>query len=461
MLLVGTRKGAFIYRSDAARKKWRVEGPHFLGNIVNHLVLDPRDGRTLLLAAKTGHLGPTVFRSLDGGRNWTEAKKPPAFRKAKDGEEGSSVQSVFWLSPASASEPDAWYAGTAPAGMFRSRDGGATWEEVAGFNDGLFPKIKDKVGEVPDGSLLHSILVDPRDARHLYIGISTGGSFESNDRGETWHALNKNVEASFLPEKNPEYGHDPHLMALHPLKPDRIYQQNHCGIYRLDRPAVEWQRIGLNMPKEVGDIGFPVVLHPRDPDCIWVFPMDGTEVWPRTSRMASRRTSAMAANHGTGRTADFPPNRLGGRSNAGLCADDVDLSDSALAPPAHLVDTDAGELVADRCPLAHIYSVTAPERMRGIAGPAFLLHRRPAGAGWRRRNGRAIAGLSRVPLRWNAPPYRRRTGSHPPAYPFLRERGRRHPPGPSPADRRRSDHRCRVERRMNQDVNHQAPRHKE
>lgn len=283
MLLVGTRKGAFIYRSDAGRRKWWVEGPHFLGNIVNHMVLDPRDGRTLLMAAKTGHLGPTVFRSLDRGRSWKEAKQPPIFRKAKGGEEGRSVQSVFWLSPAHASEPDAWYAGTAPVGMFRSQDGGITWEAVAGFNDDLYPKIKDKVGEVPDGSLLHSILVDPLDARHLYIGISTGGTFESSDAGETWRPLNKGVEAYFLPEKNPEYGHDPHLMALHPLKPGRVYQQNHCGIYRLDRPAVEWQRIGLNMPREVGDIGFPVVLHPRDPDCVWVFPMDGTEVWPRTS----------------------------------------------------------------------------------------------------------------------------------------------------------------------------------
>jgi len=193
MLLLGTRKGAFKYRSDAARRKWRVEGPHFLGNIVNHVVLDPRDGRTLLLAAKTGHLGPTVFRSQDGGRSWKEAKQPPVFKKAKDGEEGRSVQSVFWLSPAHASEPNAWYAGTAPVGMFRSGDGGATWEAVAGFNDGLYPKIKDKVGEVPDGSLLHSILVDPRDARHLYVGISTGGTFDSSDGGKSWQRQDRGL----------------------------------------------------------------------------------------------------------------------------------------------------------------------------------------------------------------------------------------------------------------------------
>jgi hypothetical protein len=139
------------------------------------------------------------------------------------------------------------------------------------------------VGEVPDGSLLHSVLIDPRDALHLYIGISTGGSFESRDGGRTWQPLNKGVEAYFLAEKDPDYGHDPHAMALHPQLPDRLYQQNHCGIYRLDRPGTRWKRIGLGMPKEVGDIGFPIVLHPRDPDGLWVFPMDGTEVWPRTS----------------------------------------------------------------------------------------------------------------------------------------------------------------------------------
>ena len=121
-LLVGTRKGAFIFRAAAAQKKWQLEGPHLLGNIVNHLVADPRDGRTLLMAAKTGHLGPTVFRSQDGGRTWAEAKQPPAFRKAAEGENGRAVESVFWLSAAHASEPGVWYAGTSPPGLFRSAD---------------------------------------------------------------------------------------------------------------------------------------------------------------------------------------------------------------------------------------------------------------------------------------------------------------------------------------------------
>jgi hypothetical protein len=282
-LLIGTRKGAFIYRADASRRSWQVDGPHFLGSIVNHLVLDPRDGRTLLLAAKTGHLGPTVFHSLDSGRSWAEAKQPPAFKKAAPGETGRSVESVFWLSPGHASQPGVWYAGTAPVGLFRSQDGGSSWQPMAGFNDVLYPKIEQKVMPVPDGSLLHSILVDPRDPRHLYIGLSIGGVFETLDGGESWNPLNRGVEANFLPDEDPDYGHDPHRLALHPLNPDRLYQQNHCGIYRLDRPGVQWQRIGRAMPAEVGDIGFPIVLHPSDPDCIWVFPMDGTEVWPRVS----------------------------------------------------------------------------------------------------------------------------------------------------------------------------------
>ena len=281
-LLIGTRKGAFLYRGDTTRRNWSVEGPHFLGSVVNHLVLDARDGRTLLMAAKTGHLGPTVFRSLDAGRTWVEAKRPPMFKKTSD-PDARAVDSVFWLAPAHASQPDVWYAGTAPVGLFRSTDGGATWDEVTGFNDGLFPSIKHRVENIPDGSLLHSICIDPQDARHIYIGLSTGGVFESGDAGASWQPLNRGVEANFLPQGDAEFGHDPHTLALHPLRPSRVYQQNHCGIYRLDRPGVEWRRIGRAMPKEVGDIGFPLVMHPRDPDCVWVFPMDGTEVWPRVS----------------------------------------------------------------------------------------------------------------------------------------------------------------------------------
>jgi hypothetical protein len=285
LLMVGTRKGAWLYRSDAARKTWRIDGPHFLGHIINHLVLDPRDGRTLLAAAKTGHLGPTVFRSTDLGRTWKEAAQPPAFAKAEEGKEGRAVDHTFWLTPGHAAEPDLWYAGTSPQGLFRSRDGGVTWEPFSSINDD--PQYRKWMGTVqdgtPDGPKLHSIIVDPRDPAHLYFGMSGGGVHESVDGGRTWTTLLKGLEVVEGFDRAEPTFHDPHCIRLCPGNPDRLYQQNHCGIYRLDRPSDEWVRIGQNMPKQVGDIGFPMVVHPHDADAAWVFPMDGNTVWPRTS----------------------------------------------------------------------------------------------------------------------------------------------------------------------------------
>jgi hypothetical protein len=285
VVLVATRKGAWLFHGDAVRRTWRADGPHFLGHIVNHLVLDPRDGRTLLAAAKTGHLGPTVFRSTDLGRSWKEAARPPAFPKAPEGEKGRAVDHTFWLTPGHASEPNAWYAGTSPQGLFRSDDGGVTWAPLSGLNDD--PQYRARMGGAqdgtPDGPKLHSIIVDPRDSRHLYLGMSGGGVHESVDGGRTWGPIVQGLEVvEGLDPANLAF-HDPHCVRLCPSNPDRLYQQNHCGIYRLDRPSKKWVRIGKSMPKRVGDIGFPMVVHPRDADTIWVFPMDGTSVWPRTS----------------------------------------------------------------------------------------------------------------------------------------------------------------------------------
>ncbi len=281
-LWIGTRKGLFALRTRAARRTWKLSGPQFLGHIIHHVVQDPRDPRLLLMAAKTGHLGATVYRSRDQGRTWREASEPPAFRKALAGEEARAVQRVFWLTAGHPSEPGTWYAGSSPAGLFRSADGGERWHPVAGFNDHPLRPQWAALG-TPDGEFLHSILVDPRDAAHLYIAISIGGVFESTDAGASWSPLNEGCAADFLPDADVPFGHDPHCVVQHPLQPDRLYQQNHCGIYRLDRPARRWQRIGTRMPKSIGDVGFPIVLHPADPQTAWVLPMDGQTVWPRTS----------------------------------------------------------------------------------------------------------------------------------------------------------------------------------
>ena len=280
-LLVATRKGLWTLASDPARSRWTIGGPRFLGHNVHHAMVDPRDGRCWLAAARTGHLGPTVFRSSDRGRTWTEASRPPAFKAGA----GRTVDHTFWLTPGHPSEPGSWYAGTSPQGLFRSTDGGSTWTGVAGFND--HPQRKAWCGGdqdgTPDGPKMHSILVDPRDAKHLYMAMSSGGVFESLDAGADWKPLNRGVRADFLPQPTPEFGHDPHCVRFAGSNPDRLYQQNHCGLYRLDRPSADWTDLGSGMPKSVGAIGFPVVAHPRDPDTAWIFPMDGTDVWPRTS----------------------------------------------------------------------------------------------------------------------------------------------------------------------------------
>jgi photosystem II stability/assembly factor-like uncharacterized protein len=284
MLLVATRKGLWLLHGDAARKAWRVDGPHHLGHIVHHAVLDPRDGRTLLAAVRTGHLGPTLFRSLNRGRTWKEAARPPAFPKAREGEKGRVVNHTFWLTPCHANEPGAWYAGTSPQGLFRSNDAGDTWEPLPGVNDD--PTLRSYFGSeqdgTPDGPKLHSVIVDPRDPKHLYFGMSGGGVHESTDGGATWAPLVQGLEVVAGFDAANVAFHDPHCVRMCANNPDRLYQQNHCGIYRIDRPSSTWTRIGKAMPAKVGDVGFPMVLHPRDADVAWVFPMDGNTVWPRT-----------------------------------------------------------------------------------------------------------------------------------------------------------------------------------
>jgi photosystem II stability/assembly factor-like uncharacterized protein len=282
-LLIGTRKGVFLLDGDESRSSWALSDPHFLGHVAQHVMVDPRDGTTVLAAMRTGHLGPTVFRSTDRGATWQEASRPPAFRTGEPLER--SLSAVFWLTPGHTDEPGVWFAGGSPQGLFSTADGGDTWEPFDGWNDHpMWPTWAEWPEQnTPDGSMLHSVIVDPRDANHMLLGLSGGGVFETHDRGAGWQPLNAGCRADFFPDPYPEFGHDPHCVRMHPAAPDRLYQQNHCGIYRMDRAEGTWVRIGDNMPSEVGDIGFPIELHPRDPDTAWVFPMDGTDVWPRTS----------------------------------------------------------------------------------------------------------------------------------------------------------------------------------
>lgn len=366
-LFIGTRKGAFTLKSDRTRRTWKLSAPIYLGHTIHHMVCDPRDKRTILMAASTGHLGPTIFRSTDGGKSWKESSSPPAFRKRPEGEKGRSVGHVFWLTPCQTNEPGSWYAGTSPQGLFRSDDGGITWRPFSYVNED--PQYIEWMGSVqdgtPDGPKLHSIIVDPRDPKHVYFGMSGGGIHESTDGGTTFAPLIKGMETVEGFDAGVVTYHDPHCIRLCPSNPDRLYQQNHCGIYRIDRPSNEWVRIGKAMPKKVGDIGFPMVVHPRDANTAWVFPMDGTTVWPRVSP-DGKPAAYVTRNGGTSwsrQDKGFP------RSQAWWTVKRQAMTNDVFNPVGLYVGTTQGEIWASRnegatwtCIARHlpeIYSVEA------------------------------------------------------------------------------------------------------
>jgi len=361
IVLVGTRKGLFVLSSADGRRTWSIAGPHFLGQIVNHAVVDPRDGRTIVAAVRAGHLGPTVYRSADLGNTWQEAKRPPAFAKR---EGGQSVSHVFWLTPGAASEPGRWYAGTSPQGLFVSDDGGDEWRGVDGFNE--HPQRIEWIGGLqdapPDGGTLHSINLDARDPSHLYFGMSAGGVFESRDAGATWSPMNRGCAADFLPDPDAEYGHDVHCLRMHPTTGD-MYQQNHCGIYRFDAAAGKWDRIGRNMPADIGDIGFPMVLHPRDPATLWVFPMDGGSVWPRIPIGGKPAVYASRDSGRTWRRSDrgMPPEQgwftVKRQAMTADSLDPVGLYFGTTSGEVWASADEGGEWSCIRAHLPHIYSV--------------------------------------------------------------------------------------------------------
>src|SRR5215467_3751894 len=229
--IVGTRKGAWALPSKGQRGS--LQEPWFFGAQVHHLVQDPRGSGTILAAARTGHLGPTVYRTQDGGRTWKEAEKPPRFRVKEDyanssldaedaRRQGLTLDHVFFLAPGHASQPGVWFAGSSPIGLFKSDDDGVTWDGVAGFNDNpaLAKWCYNFAPGTPDGPKCHSVQVDPLKPNRLLVGLSGGGLFVSEDLGSSWSPVNSGVSMDFAPPKEDgteyEYGHDPHDAVIHP-----------------------------------------------------------------------------------------------------------------------------------------------------------------------------------------------------------------------------------------------------
>lgn len=281
MVFAGTRKGAFIFTSDRKRKEWKVSGPLFKGWNVMHVMLDPRD-RRLHAAASHFVYGPTTHYSDDFGKTWTQSKEPPAFpQPARSGRplgtpdeaadpgaahsKPEKVIKVWNITPGRSDEPGVLYAGIEPATLFKSIDRGETWT----INMGLYDHPHRPTWFPGAGGLcLHTIVLDPTDPNRMYVGISTGGCYRTDDGGATWQPRNKNVRADFMPDKFPEFGQCLHKMVMHPGRPGVLYQQNHCGVYRSDNAGEDWIDIGDGrLPSR---FGFPIAVHPHDPKTIYV-----------------------------------------------------------------------------------------------------------------------------------------------------------------------------------------------
>ncbi len=282
-LFAGTRKGGLILNADEARKNWGIGKLHFKAWNVMYMGMDPRDGR-LHVGASHDVFGPSTHYSDDWGKTWTQAEEAPAFsRPSESGRPASTVSdamnpdsykgkpekviSVWNIQPGLGSEPGVLYAGVQPAALFKSTDAGKTWQ----INEGLYDHPhRGKFFPGAGGLALHTIIPHPTEKDRMWVAISTGGTYYTDDGGKTWAPRNKNVRADFSPDKFPEYGQCVHKLAMHPSNPARLYQQNHCGMYRSDDGGKEWIDIGEG--KLPSRFGFPIAVHPHEPETIYIVP---------------------------------------------------------------------------------------------------------------------------------------------------------------------------------------------
>ncbi len=261
LVLLGTKKGAFIAESTDGRRTWALRGPFCEMWPMNHVVGDPATG-ALYGAGGNEWFGPAIWKSTDLGETWTHSSAGLAYAAGEE-----PVKSGWSVAVGGG----AVYAGVQPAGLFRSDDGGANWSHVEALQ-----KHPSREHWNPGGAglILHSIVLHPQDPGQVWIGISAAGVFHTADGGETWEPRNRGTRADFMPEGQnyPEFGQCVHNVVMAAGMPDRLYQQNHCGMYRSDDGGVEWRSIEEGLPS---DFGFPAAAHPSDPDTLYLLPLNG------------------------------------------------------------------------------------------------------------------------------------------------------------------------------------------
>ncbi len=279
ILLVGTRKGLITARGDGGRGAWTVEPIQF-GNIeVSAVAVDTRrDPPRLFAGVAAGHWGPTLAHSDDLGRTWVEPEAAPvAFPEGT----GAALARIWQIQPAGPNQPDVVFAGVEPHALFRSDDAGVSFSLVEGLWD-----HPHRGSWMPGGggACLHTVITHPTDPNWLLVAMSAAGVYRSADGGASWEPSNRGIQAVFLPEgqRFPEFGQCVHKVAMHPDRPDRLFAQNHFGVYRSDDAGTTWEPIESGLSS---NFGFPIVVHPQDPDTIFGFPLKAdAERWPPDGR---------------------------------------------------------------------------------------------------------------------------------------------------------------------------------
>ncbi len=272
-LLVETHNGGFILTADGKRQQWSVSDPLFPGWDIYHMKGSPADPNRIYASQTSGWFGQVVQRSDDGGQSW----QPVGNEFAYDGVTGThqwfdgtqhpwEFKRVWHLEP-SLDDPDTVYAGVEDAALFRTRDGGRTWQELSGLRKHTTgPQWSPGAG----GMGLHTILLDQSNPRRMYIAISAAGAFRTDDGGETWQPINRGLHSDYIPSPEAEVGHCVHCMTLHPSRPDTVFMQKHWDVMRTDNAGEQWNEISGNLPS---DFGFPIAVHAHEPETIYVVPI--------------------------------------------------------------------------------------------------------------------------------------------------------------------------------------------
>jgi len=272
-VLVGTRKGAFILSSDGKRENWEVSGPHFAGWEIYHLKGSPVDPNRIYVSQTSGWFGQQVQRSNDGGKTWESVGNKfvydgvPGTHQWYDGTPHPWEFKRVWHFEPSINDPDTAYAGIEDAAIFRTTDGGQNWQELPGLRGhGSGPKWQPGAG----GMCLHTIILDAKNPKRMFIAISAAGAFRTDDGGETWKPINQGLRSQYIPDPTAEVGHCVHHIAMHPSRPDVLFMQKHWDVMRSDNAGDLWTEVSGNLPT---DFGFVIDVHAHEPETIYVVPI--------------------------------------------------------------------------------------------------------------------------------------------------------------------------------------------